>query len=291
LHNQKTPSIKKGILYVVATPIGNLKDITLRAVDILRSVDLIAAEDTRHSAHLLKHYAITTKCLAYHEHNEQSAATKLLQRLEEGESIALISDAGTPGISDPGTILVSKARAAGYRVEPIPGPNAAIAALSAAGAAIPHFLFYGFLPPKGEARRRALGTLSTLPYWLVFYESPHRIKPCLADLATVLGGQRPIAIARELTKTFEDFHTTSLDEAIIWIEADSHRQKGEFVLLVAGKEETPDTGESESTRRLLGILCQELPTKQAARLAAEITGEKKNALYQIALQLKSTGPC
>ncbi len=271
---------------MVATPIGNLKDITLRALDILRSVDLIAAEDTRHSAHLLKHYAIATRCLAYHEHNEQSAAAKLLQRLDEGKTIALISDAGTPGISDPGTILAGKARAAGHRVEPIPGPNAAIAALSVAGASIPHFLFYGFLPPKKETRRRILATLSDFPYWLVFYESPHRIKTCLADLATVLGGQRPIVIARELTKTFENVHTTNLDEAITWIEADSHRQKGEFVLLIAGKEKMPDTDEGEDVQRLLGVLCQELPTKQAARLAATITGKKKNALYRIALQLK-----
>lgn len=271
---------------MVATPIGNLGDITLRALEVLRQVDVVAAEDTRDSARLLNHYGIATKLIAVHEHNERSAGAKVLDLLVGGQSVALISDAGTPAVSDPGAHLVAAVRAAGYKVIPLPGPNAAVTAISAAGRPEPHFLFYGFLPHGGSERRRALETLKEQPWLLVFYESPHRILASIADLAAVLGGERLITFARELTKLFETIHTLPLGEALVWLEADPNRQKGEFVLLVSGAPPIQDQGIGVAAQQTLKVLLAELPLKQAVKLAAEISGEKKNALYELALAWK-----
>lgn len=273
---------RPGTLYVLATPIGNLRDITLRALDILGSVDLVAAEDTRTTAGLLAAHGIEARMFAYHEHNERSATPALLQRLREGASVALASDAGTPGISDPGTVLVAAARAEGLPVEPVPGPNAAVAALSACGLEAPHWLFYGFLPAKAAARRKALETLKDLPHALVFYEAPHRIGECVADLAEILGGGRQACLARELTKRFETLHRCALAEAGPWLAADENHRRGEFVVVVSGAE--PAGGdELAAARPVLAALLEELPASQAARLAARITGVRKNLLYQAAL--------
>ncbi|MBZ0104352.1 MAG: 16S rRNA (cytidine(1402)-2'-O)-methyltransferase [Sulfuricella denitrificans] len=276
----------RGTLYVVATPIGNLRDITLRALDVLKSADIIAAEDTRNSTHLLGHFGISTRLVALHEHNERIAAPKIIAALQEGKSVALISDAGTPGISDPGAILVQAVRAAGLPVIPLPGPNAAICALSAAGRDDPHFLFYGFLPAKASARRRELEALRELPYTLAFYEAPHRIVETVEDLLQVLGGERDITFARELTKLFESIHTCKLADAPAWLAGDPNRQRGEFVLLLSGAPPETEAGISAEAQRILQLMLAELPLKQAVKLAAEISGEKKNALYDLALQLK-----
>ncbi len=276
-----------GTLYVVATPIGNLQDITLRALEILKSVDTIAAEDTRHSATLLGHFGIQAKLTALHEHNERSAGEKLVAQLQAGKSIALISDAGTPAISDPGAILVNMALAAGIKVVPIPGANAAIAALSAAGLLMPRFLFIGFLPAKSAHRRQVLESLADVPVTLVFYEAPHRVLESVADLATVLGGERQVTLARELTKTFESIHQCPLGEATAWLQADPNRQRGEFVLLVEGAPASDDQAISPEAQRTLELLLAELPLKQAVKLAADITGIKTNTLYELALTLKS----
>ncbi len=271
---------------MVATPIGNLRDITLRALDVLKSADIIAAEDTRNSTHLLGHFGISTRLVALHEHNERIAAPKIIAALQEGKSVALISDAGTPGISDPGAILVQAVRAAGLPVIPLPGPNAAICALSAAGRDDPHFLFYGFLPAKASARRRELEALRELPYTLAFYEAPHRIVETVEDLLQVLGGERDITFARELTKLFESIHTCKLADAPAWLAGDPNRQRGEFVLLLSGAPPETEAGISAEAQRILQLMLAELPLKQAVKLAAEISGEKKNALYDLALQLK-----
>lgn len=271
---------------MVATPIGNLGDITLRALEVLRGVDVVAAEDTRDSGRLLNHYGIAAKLVALHEHNERSAGAKILDLLAAKQSVALISDAGTPAVSDPGAHLVATARSAGYKVIPLPGPNAAIAALSAAGRAETHFLFYGFLPHSAGERRRDLAALKDQPWLLVFYESPHRILASIADLTSVLGGERQITFARELTKLFETIHTLPLCEALAWLEADPNRQRGEFVLLVGGAAPLEGAGIGEEAQRTLKALLAELPLKQAVKLAAEISGEKKNALYELALAWK-----
>ena len=271
-------------LYVVPTPLGNLADITHRAVEVLRQVDWIAAEDTRHSAPLLRHYSSNARLLPAHEHNEEAAARQVIARLQAGESVALISDAGTPGVSDPGTRLVAQVRAAGFRVVPLPGACAAITALSAAGLSEAHFLFYGFLPAKAGQRETALRELLDLPYALIFYEAPHRILETVTALAQVFGPQRTLVLARELTKLFETIHTCSLGEALDWLQADSNRQRGEFVLLLSGAPATADKNEGERVLRLL--LDEELPVKQAAKLAHAITGAGKNALYEQALSLK-----
>ena len=275
-----------GSLYVVATPIGNLSDITQRALDVLKSVDLIAAEDTRHSGQLLVRLGISAKLAALHEHNEQHASMALIAALQTGKNIALISDAGTPAISDPGSLLIAAAHSAGIRVIPVPGASAVICALSAAGIAAPHWLFYGFLPAKASHRRLALQTLAVLPYTLVFYEAPHRIVDCVADLASVLGGERRITFARELTKLFESIHSLPLAEAGSWLIADANRQKGEFVLIISG---CPLVDEEEDQKRLrdtLTILMDDLPLKQAAHIAAKLTGIKKNTCYKFALTLR-----
>lgn len=273
-------------LYVVPTPLGNLADLTRRAEDVLRRVAWVAAEDTRHSAPLLKHLGVSARTLPAHQHNEHEAAARIVEKLQAGESVALISDAGTPGISDPGARVVAAVRAAGCRVVPLPGPCAATTALSAAGLLDEHFLFYGFLPTKGGQRRQALEALRETPAALVFYEAPHRVLETVADMADVFG-ERTLVIARELTKLFETIHSLPLGEALAWLRDDANRQRGEFVLIVSGASADADSGEGERVLKLL--LADGLPTKQAAKLAAAITGVAKNALYELALTLKGQG--
>jgi 16S rRNA (cytidine1402-2'-O)-methyltransferase len=276
----------KPTLYVVATPIGNLKDVTLRALDIFRHADVIAAEDTRVTSRLLNHYGIDAKkLLSLHEHNEQRTAPRIIAELEAGRSVALASDAGTPAFSDPGARLVHAVREAGYPVVPIPGANAAAAALSASGLFGPHFLFYGFLPSKPSDRRKALEALTAFPYMLVFYEAPHRVIEAVADLSSALGGSRRIVIARELTKLFESIYECELGAAAEWLSGNPDRVKGEFVLIVEGAP-PDDDAEAAQAKRTLEVLLEELPVKQAAALAAKITGARKNDLYRLALELK-----
>ncbi len=276
-----------GILYVVATPIGNLQDISLRALDVLKNVDAIAAEDTRHTSGLLNHFGISKKLIAVHEHNEHQSAEKLLAQLYAGENIALVTDAGTPGISDPGAVVVDLVRKAGIKVVPVPGASAVIAALSASGITQNGFLFHGFLPASGAARRKQLEALKTQDVTLVFYEAPHRILECVADLCQVLGADRRITFARELTKTFETFYSCNLSEALTWLEADTNQQRGEFVLLVEAPAQKEADAIPEDAVRVLKLLLAELPLKQAVKLATDITQLKKNDLYEFALQLKN----
>ncbi|PPC95884.1 16S rRNA (cytidine(1402)-2'-O)-methyltransferase [Methylotenera mobilis] len=275
-----------GILYVVATPIGNLQDITLRALDTLKAVDAIAAEDTRHTSGLLSYFGISKKLIAVHEHNEHQSAEKLLSQLNAGESIALVTDAGTPGISDPGAVVVDLVRKAGVKVVPVPGVSAVIAALSASGIVQNGFMFHGFLPASGAARRKVLETLKTQTVTLVIYEAPHRIVDSIADMCAVLGGERRITFARELTKTFETIYSCNLSDAVAWLEADTNQQRGEFVLLIEAAALKDAEEMPEETVRILKLLLAELPLKQAVKLATEITHEKKNVLYEFALQLK-----
>jgi 16S rRNA (cytidine1402-2'-O)-methyltransferase len=275
-----------GTLYVVATPIGNLQDITLRAIEVLKTVNCIVAEDTRHSQPLLQQYAIKTKVIALHEHNERERTSKLLERLQEGESIALISDAGTPLISDPGYYLVREARAVGIKVVPLPGPCAAIAALSVAGLPTDRFIFEGFLSAKSGPRLQRLERLRNESRTMVFYEAPHRILDLLQALQQVFGGDRQVVLAREITKMFETLKSDVLNKLIPWVEADSNQQRGEFVVIVAGRQEVSSETEQESGR-ILGVLLEALPLKQAVELASKITGQKKNDVYQAALQLKN----
>lgn len=272
-------------LYVAATPLGNLGDLTARAAEVLRSVPWVAAEDTRHSAPLLRHLGATARLLPAHEHNEEAAAQQVIGRLAAGESVALISDAGTPAISDPGARLVARVREAGYRVVPLPGPCAAVAALSASGITAPHWLFHGFLPTKAKQREEVLRELAALPAALVFYEAPHRILETVAALAAVFGSARRLVIARELTKLFESIHACPLGEALAWLEGDANRQKGEFVLIVDAPAAAADDG-AEGERVLRLLLDEGLPVKQAAKLAHAITGAPKNALYDRALVLR-----
>ena len=276
----------KNTLYVVATPIGNLGDITLRALEILKGVDAIAAEDTRHTSGLLSHFGISKKLIAVHEHNEHQSAEKLLAQLNAGDNIALVTDAGTPGISDPGAVVVDFVRKAGIKVVPIPGASAVIAALSASGIAQNGFLFYGFLPASGAARRKALDALKAQTVTLVFYEAPHRIVESVNDMANVLGEERRVTFAREITKTFETIYSCNLGDAKAWLEADTNQQRGEFVLLIEAAEIKAAEEFSEETVRVLTLLLADLPLKQAVKLAAEISNEKKNDLYEFALQLK-----
>jgi 16S rRNA (cytidine1402-2'-O)-methyltransferase len=278
-----------GILYVVATPIGNLGDITLRALEILKSVDAIAAEDTRHSSGLLSHFGISKKLIAVHEHNEQQSAEKLVLALKNGDNIALITDAGTPAVSDPGAIVVKIVREAGIKVVPIPGASAVVTALSASGITQNGFYFHGFLPASGAARRKQLEALKAQTVTLVFYEAPHRIIECVEDLAKVLGENRQITFCRELTKTFETIHTCPASLSSAWLQTDANQQRGEFVLLVEAAPVVETQEISESAQRVLKCLLAELPLKQAAKLAAEITNLKKNALYELALTYKNQG--
>lgn len=277
----------EAILYIVATPIGNLQDMTLRAIDTLKNVACIAAEDTRHSLPLLRHFAISTPIVSLHQHNERERTQKLLTLLQENKSVALISDAGTPLISDPGFILVSEARKLGIRVIPIPGPCAAIAALSAAGLATDRFLFEGFLPTRNKLRQQRLESLSRESCTLIFYEAPHRIVEFFAELKTFFGEDRQAVVARELTKKFETIHGGKIGELIHWMNQDSNQCRGEFVILVSGAAEVISETQHISSEHIVKVLLEELPLKQAVELAAKITRERKNNVYQLALQLKN----
>ncbi|HRF72165.1 MAG TPA: 16S rRNA (cytidine(1402)-2'-O)-methyltransferase [Accumulibacter sp.] len=271
-------------LYVVPTPLGHLGDISQRAIDVLRQVPWVAAEDTRHSAPLLRHYGCNARLLAAHQHNEEGAAQQVIGHLAAGESVALVVDAGTPAVSDPGARLVSRVRAAGYRVIPLPGPCAAVVALSAAGLSEAHFLFYGFLPAKAGQRAEVLRGLANLPYALLFYEAPHRIVDTVAALAAVFQSTRTLVLARELTKLFESVHSCALGDAHDWLLADANRQRGEFVLLVSAAPAVDNDADGERVLKLL--LTDGLSVSQASRLAHAITGAGKHALYQQALRLK-----
>ena len=279
-------SIEKGVLYVVATPIGNLEDFSPRGVGILKQVDLITAEDTRHSRPLLRHFGIGTPMKAMHEHNEREVMEDILQRLHSGKAVALISDAGTPLISDPGFPLVRECHRQGIRVCPIPGPSAAICALSAAGMPTDRFLFEGFLPRTQSARQEQLRRLKREKHTLVFYESSHRLLASLQDMVLELGPDRPALMARELTKLHETLISDALGKLLEQVETDPMQRKGEMVLLVGGAGEDSTPGQAAETERILEILLQELPVKQASALTARITGEKKNRLYQQALALR-----
>jgi len=272
-------------LYVVATPIGNLQDITLRALDTLKSVDVIAAEDTRVSRKLLGHFGIQADLISAHEHNEREVSQRLVALLSQGKSVALISDAGTPAISDPGALAVEQVRAAGFRVVSIPGASAITTAIAAAGLPCASFCFHGFLPARKGDREKLLTALRGQRELQVFYEAPHRMVESIASMAAIFGGDRRIGIARELTKLFEQVHVCRLDEALAWLGQSENHRRGEFVLLVEGCIEA-DTQEESDSPRVLMILLRELPLKQAVELAAEITGIKKNTLYEKALKMK-----
>jgi 16S rRNA (cytidine1402-2'-O)-methyltransferase len=273
------PAVQSGVLWIVATPIGNRDDISLRAIAVLRAVAVIAAEDTRHSRPLLAHHGIDTPLTALHEHNEREAVDGVLRRLQGGDDVALVSDAGTPLISDPGFRLVRAARAAGVRVAPVPGPCAAIAALSAAGLPSDRFVFEGFLPARAAARRARLAELAADTRTLIFYESPHRVAESLADLRDVLGGEREAVLARELTKLFETVTGEPLAALAARVAADRDQQRGECVLLVAGCADSVESRIAEG-RRVLALLRDELPPAKAAKLAAAISGAPRKLLYQ-----------
>ena len=272
-----------GILYIVATPIGNLQDISQRALDVFAAVDLIAAEDTRHSGLLLSHYGIKKPFFALHDHNEQQKTEILAARLQKGENIALISDAGTPLISDPGFHLVRYCRQIGIKIVPIPGACAAITALCAAGIASDRFCFEGFLPAKSKARRDKLEALKDEPRTLIFYESTHRILDCLQDMQNVLGKERYVVLARELTKTWETISGDSIENLLFWLQQDQNRTKGEMVLIVEGQSAVDEQLISSQAIKALQLLSQELPLKKAAAIVAELYACKKNVLYQYGL--------
>jgi len=278
------PESATGILYVVATPIGNLADITSRAIEVLTSVDVIAAEDTRHSQRLLSACSIDTRLVAYHEHNEDSMTPRLLDMLQGGDSIALVSDAGTPLISDPGYRLVSEAHDKGVRVVPVPGASAALAALSASGLATDRFLFDGFMPAKPVARQRYLESIKDQQATVVVYESCHRIEAALSDMVKILGNERRICFAREMTKTFETIRRDTLANIHHWVSSDENQRKGEIVLVIeADRNRQTDDVELD---RVLKVLLVELPVKQAVSLAVKLTGEHKNTIYKRAIEIK-----
>jgi len=277
-----------GTLYVVATPIGNLDDLSPRATRTLASVDVVAAEDTRHSGRLLSHLGIQKRMIALHDHNEKDRAAGILAELHAGRDVALISDAGTPLISDPGYVLVREARAAGHRVSPIPGPCALVAALSAAGLPTDRFLYVGFLPAKRSGRKASLDLLSSEVATLVFYESPHRILESVRDIGELLGSDREIVLGREITKTFETFYSGSVAEVLAELERAPHGSRGEFVVMVRGAMAQPGNSKEATmdVDRVLRVLLAELPVKKVAKMAAELTVLSKNELYQRALELK-----
>lgn len=276
-------------LYIVATPIGNLGDMSTRAIDTLRAVDVVAAEDTRHSGRLLQHFGINTRLLSYHDFSDDSRVRMILDRLRAGESVALISDAGTPLISDPGYRLVSLARETGVPVVPIPGACALTTALCASGLPSDRFMFEGFLPARHTARVKHLEALREQTHTLIFYESPHRIVDSITDMLAVFGPRRQAVLCRELTKTFESIHGDALEALLPWLLADDNRQRGEFVVLVRGAEEVASADVSPEAEKVLAILLEELSVKQASALAARITGVKKNLLYQMALAKAGEG--
>ncbi|GAA5170758.1 16S rRNA (cytidine(1402)-2'-O)-methyltransferase [Viridibacterium curvum] len=271
-------------LYVVATPLGNRHDISLRALALLGKVDLVACEDTRHSQKLFDSFGLSPRTLALHEHNEQEGATRVIERLQQGQHVAFVSDAGTPAVSDPGARLVARVQEAGFPVIPVPGACAAVAALSASGLASDRFHFIGFLPPKTAARKAEIEAFKGLEGNVVLYESPHRVVECVADLVAVLEPEREIVFCRELTKLFEQIARMPLAEASAWLQADSNRQRGEFVLLVGPAPAAE--GLPAEAQRVLALLLEELPVKTAAKLCAGITGASRNALYEHALSLK-----
>ncbi len=280
-----------GTLYVVATPIGNLEDLSRRAERVLATVDYVAAEDTRHSRVLLQHYGIRTPLLSLHEHNEAQRVDSVLELLVRGESVALVSDAGTPLISDPGYRLVREARRRGLQVVPVPGPSSLVAALSVAGLPTDRFAFEGFLPAKPAQRRRRLEELVAEPRTLVFFEASHRIVASVEDMAAIFGTAREAAIARELTKAFETVLQGSLGELLERLNSDPDQTRGEFVVMVAGAPEAVDDDEAKLAEadRILKVLLEELPLKQAAKLAAKLTGVTRNVLYERGLGFDGTG--
>ncbi len=281
--DETSTGIDVSTLYIVPTPIGNLGDITLRAIEVLKQVDIIAAEDTRHTGKLLSHFGITTRTVALHDHNEQQKMEFLIEKLCSGLSVALVSDAGTPLISDPGYHLVSRCRQQNVKVIPLPGPCAVITALSASGLPSDRFTFEGFLPPKTKGRRDKFAQIADDPRTLIFYESPHRILDALNDMLHELGADRQVVLARELTKTFETIHGAPLGELISWLGEDRNRVRGEMVLLVAGHRPNKDDLPLEA-RKALRLISKDLPLKKAAAITAELFAVKKNALYKWGLE-------
>ncbi|QIQ21563.1 16S rRNA (cytidine(1402)-2'-O)-methyltransferase [Zophobihabitans entericus] len=271
-------------LYIVATPIGNLGDMTLRAIEVLKNVDLIAAEDTRHTGLLLQHYSINAKLFALHDHNEQQKAQVLIEKLKSGQSVALVSDAGTPLINDPGYHLVHQCRAENITVVPVPGACAAIAALSVAGLPSDRFCYEGFLPAKSKARCDSLSNLLTETRTMIFYESTHRLLDSLQDIQTVMGEDRHVVLAKELTKTWETIISLPVSELITWLNDDLNRTKGEFVLIIEGYQKSAEAELDPQVLKTLQLLQKELPLKKAAAITAEIYGLKKNALYKLGLE-------
>ncbi len=269
----------EGVLYIVATPIGNLEDLSARALRILSEVDLIVAEDTRHSAMMLSHFGIDTPLRSMHEHNEASRVDALLQDLQQGHSIAQISDAGMPLINDPGYRLLQAVHRAGIRVSAIPGPSAPLMALVLSGLPVDRFSFEGFLPSKANQREQRLRSLLAEERTMIFFESPKRVVAALRTMAEVLGGERRVALARELTKLHESVHTVPVAELVEWVEVDPNRSRGEIVLVVEGAE--PQAEDELEGARVVRLLARELPPRKAAALAAEITGLKKNRLYRM----------
>ncbi len=280
-------SIVKNALYIVATPLGNADDMSRRALEVLGGVDVIAAEDTRRIKRLLQHFHLRADCISLHEHNEGAASAQVVKRLQAGQSVALVSDAGTPLISDPGYELIRLAQAAGVRVIPVPGPSALTAALSVAGLPSDRFVFEGFLPPRSAARRARLAQLQNEPRTLIFYEAPHRIVETLRDMEAVFGAEREAAVVRELTKTYETVRRDTLGHLAEWVASDNEQQKGEIVVLVHGAPQLPGATAEVDVRRLLTILLEGKSTKEAVALAADLTGEKRNRLYEMALEIGS----
>ena len=280
-----------GILYIVATPIGNLEDISARAIHVLKSVHLIAAEDTRHSQRLLQHFNISVPLVSYHEHNEKEMTKKLIHALQEDKNIALISDAGTPLISDPGYHLVKACHEHHLKVVPVPGACAFITGLSAAGISSARFIFEGFLPAQTSLRKAALEKLKTETCTLIFYEAPHRIEACLEDLCAILGKQREATFCRELTKTFETIRKAPLGELVAWVKDDTDQTKGECVLIIEGADEEALTQESfKKAENHLKTLLEGIPLKKAVKITAELFGVSKNLLYDAALKYQKEKP-
>jgi len=277
---------KTGKLYIIATPIGNLQDITYRAVEQLKAVDLIAAEDTRHSRKLLSAWGISTPCISLHEHNEAERSQQIVEKLSIGQDIALISDAGTPLISDPGYRLVQYVREQGGNVVPIPGCCAVIAALCCSGMPTERFTFEGFLPAQSSARIKCLQQLVTETRTLVFYAAPHRLQAVLKDMSAVFGAERHLVIAKELTKMHETVVQMPLGESLLWVDAEAGREKGEFVLIIEGAPKSALQADEIEAKSTLKILMRDLPLKQAVQLGSEITGVAKNKLYELGLELK-----
>lgn len=282
LHDSRANT--QGQLFIVPTPIGNLADISQRALTVLKQVDLLAAEDTRHTGLLLQHFGISAKLLSLHNFNEQQQSELLVEKLQQGQNIALVSDAGTPLINDPGFYLVRACRNAGIRVIPLPGCCAAITALSAAGLPTDRFCYEGFLPAKSKARRDALQLLQHEQRTMIFYESPHRLLESLADICLLFGENRYTVLARELTKTWESIKGATAGELLQWIKADDNRRRGEMVLIIEGMKADEQPALPAEALRTLALLRNELPLNKATALTAEIHGVKKNALYQYALE-------